>query len=151
MRRLHRKRGFTLIELLAVIVIIGILGAIILPAVQNARRRSHGIKAYSEVKQLKNAWRSYVSTYMNDGRVTGLPSDTYMTPHMAEILLGLAAASTENPDMIRFMDLPVNTVSNGFADPWGTPYQVSFDPLEETTKTWMYATRVYCPNRDVAK
>ena len=146
MKRFHGKSGITLIEMLAVILIIGILGAILLPAVQNARRRSHETRAYSEIKQLKNAWRSYVSTYMNDSRVSGLPSGTQMDKDMVEILQGLDTAA--NPDEIKFMDFPV-TATNGFRDPWDKYYQVSIDPLQSKSKTWMYSTRVYCANQNL--
>ena len=144
--KLQGKAGLTLIEMLAVIVIIGILAAIILPAIQNARRRSHVTKAYSEIKQLKTAWRSYVSTYMNDSRVSGLPGGTQMDPAMVKVLLGTDVAA--NPDGIKFMDFPVNAATAGFLDPWGITYRITIDPLQSQTKTWTYATRVYCANRN---
>jgi len=146
MARRRGKSGITLIEMLAVIMIIGILTAIILPAMQSARRRSREIKAFSEIKQLKAAWRSYVSTYMNDSRVSGLPSGTLMDPSMVRILTGLDDGY--NPDKIRFLDFPVSAVANGFVDPWGTQYRISIDPLQSTTKTWTYATRVHCANKN---
>ena len=146
MKRFHGKSGITLIEMLAVILIIGILGAILLPAVQNARRRSHETKAYSEIKQLKNAWRAYVSTYMNDSRVGSFTTATVMGPDEVEILQGLDTDA--NPDRIKFMDFPV-IATNGFRDPWGTEYHFSIEPLQSKSKTWMYSTRVYCANHDL--
>ena len=69
-----------------------------------------------------------------------------MDPTMVKILAGEDTAS--NPDKIRFLEFPVNAVTSGFLDPWGTRYQVSIDALQSQTKTWTYATRVHCANRD---
>jgi prepilin-type N-terminal cleavage/methylation domain-containing protein len=83
LRKFHERSGFTLVELLVVIAIIGILVALLLPAVQAARESARRAACNNNLRQIGTAEANFEGTYKRIVRGRPGPDGTKST----EVLL----------------------------------------------------------------
>lgn len=124
----RRATGFTLIELLVVVAIIGVLVALMLPAVQQARESARRTHCFNNLKQYGLASQNFHQTYnrlppyWSQNNLTKYPDGgwlLHMLPFMEEKTSYDIAVSSRNGQMTRTgtMTAPAST------DPPYTPAQ----------------------------
>lgn len=109
------RRGFSLIELLAVVAIVGILGALLLPAVQSAREAARRLKCANNLKQTGLALSHYhaILGSLPMGYVAAASSDSYATsPGWGWAALILPYAEQTPLYASTNFDLPVEFAAN---------------------------------------
>jgi prepilin-type N-terminal cleavage/methylation domain-containing protein len=124
------SRAFTLIELLIVIAILGILMALLFPAVQGALDAAKRAQAKNDVVQIATAITGYETEY---GRLPA--TDAAAVDVGGDVLAALMGsnANSLNPRLIVFLEVQSakrgksGITNSKFVDPWGSAYQVVYD------------------------
>ena len=118
--RQSQRSGFTLVELLVVIAIIGILVALLLPAVQATREAARRMSCSNNLKQVALATHNYENSFKVIPAMTGSSSFSVQ----ARILPYIEQAGLS--ELINF-ELPLLT---------GPPWRARFNPaLKEAVET----------------
>src|SRR5882724_8922947 len=110
------KRAFTLIELLTVIAIIGVLIALLFPAIKSALGKAETAKAQTSIAGLATAFKSYYTEYGKWPATTTDPSGIISTTNwMVALLRGEDKSGADpampnvtyygNPRKIRFLEM----------------------------------------------
>jgi prepilin-type N-terminal cleavage/methylation domain-containing protein/prepilin-type processing-associated H-X9-DG protein len=126
MRRVHLKRAFTLVELLVVIAIIGVLVALLLPAVQAAREAARRMSCSNNLKQIGIALHNHhdVKLFFPPGGVnTGGNGTRCYTTWSIEILPYMEQQNLyDRYDQKQFNEHPNNTfVTQSRVKPYECP------------------------------
>jgi len=118
-----KRRGFTLIELLVVIAIIGVLIALLLPAVQMAREAARRAQCSNNLKQLGLAVQTYAgenNSTLPPGGACGAPQNHAMKTRLLPFLEQQVAFNNVNFDVESIwgngdrMNMTVTTMKFGF-------------------------------------
>lgn len=137
---LHSQRGFTLVELLVVIAIIGILIALLLPAVQSAREAARRMQCVNNIKQMGLAIHNFHDTR------NGLPPAS--TGNIGLTLWAIILPYMEQNNIADQLDMEASSYTDGCTN----ASHIGADAAAATAANWavLKQSRIdqyYCPTR----
>jgi prepilin-type N-terminal cleavage/methylation domain-containing protein len=157
MSQSHGKRGFTLVELLVVIAIIGILIALLLPAIQAAREAANRNSCLNKIRQVGLAIENYESGRREFPRASFNLSTAFQWWTALPGAKGISTTNTQAGFSWIVSILPqfeekslydaISADSNRFCSPGGTTtISGSFDThIVNGSQTWQHASAVTLP------
>ncbi len=137
-RLITSRRGFTLIELLVVVAVVGLLVALLLPAVQSAREAARRAQCLNNLKQLGLALQSHESTF---GKFPS--SDNWGWSPQARLLPFLEQASLFNSLNYRY--------TPGESGTWLQVQPANFLCPSDYDPAWEYGTNSYAASEGYLK
>ncbi|MFD1217668.1 type II secretion system major pseudopilin GspG [Microbulbifer celer] len=107
MNSLRKSRGFTLIEIMVVIVILGVLGAMVVPSILGKTGEARIKAAKSDLRTIETALDMY-------------RMDNFVYPSSEQGLEALVTKPSGFPEAKNWTDPYLKREAK---DPWGNPYQ----------------------------
>jgi prepilin-type N-terminal cleavage/methylation domain-containing protein len=142
----HRRAGFTLVEMLTVIAIISILIGVTGISLIKARELSRRTRADAELREMVSAWLQYQQLYEEWPAVVKGKIEIPVSGAVLDPLIN--PESDDNPRGIVLLNVKLSGDAATFNDPWGTPYELSFDRDTASIPTiTALRTSVTFPNR----
>jgi prepilin-type N-terminal cleavage/methylation domain-containing protein/prepilin-type processing-associated H-X9-DG protein len=131
MSRRPKKHGFTLVELLVVIAIIGVLVALLLPAVQMAREAARRVTCVNNLSQLAKATIAFTSA-----------KDRFPFSQDELFPANVAAGTTPTKRVPWFIQIAPYMDQKSLSDTWGT--------VSGATYLAQFVPSLHCPSRGTA-
>jgi general secretion pathway protein G len=108
MKAMSKQAGFTLIEIMVVVIILGILGALVIPKIMSKPDQARIVAAQADIRNISSALDMY-------------KLDNFSYPSTSQGLQALVTKPSGTPEA-------KNWNTDGYLaklpkDPWGNPYQ----------------------------